>query len=218
MTRLKSLLFRQELKNRRVAKIKSKLYHKLKKKDKEREENKLKQYMMEVDPEAAKAYQEKQELRLVEERLRMRHGTQTKFAKNLKRFRGMDDKDTRDAYHQAVLDRQALTQKRRKMGQDESSSESESDDEMSEGELKEKAIKKMRDLANSDDEEGEEEESEMSDNSDDGVIKMDFSEKNKQKHDVQKPKEKGIQAMKFMQKSEQKQKEQLKHDTETAIS
>lgn len=99
MARLKRLLFRQEIKNRRVSKIKSKLYHKLKKKDKEREEEKLKQYMKEVDPEAAKAYQEKLELKQVEERLRMRHGTGTKYAKNLKRFRNMDDKDTRDAFH-----------------------------------------------------------------------------------------------------------------------
>jgi len=61
--------------------------------------------MMEVDPEAAKVYQEKIELKKVEERLRNRHGTHSKYAKNLKRFRGMDDKSTRDAFHQAVLDR-----------------------------------------------------------------------------------------------------------------
>ncbi len=66
---------------------------------------------MEVDPEAAKAYQEKVELKQAEERLRLRHGTGTKFAKNLKRFRNMDDKETRDAYHQTVLDRQALTKR-----------------------------------------------------------------------------------------------------------
>jgi len=75
------------------------LYHKLAKKNRDRDEEKLKQYMMEVDPEAAKAYQEKLDLKQVEERLRSRHGTQTKYAKNLKRFRGMDDKETRDAYH-----------------------------------------------------------------------------------------------------------------------
>ncbi len=91
MARMKGLLFRQEIKNRRIAKIKSKLYHKLKKKEREREEDKIRQYMAEVDPEAAKAYTEKAELKKVEERLRMRHGTGTKFAKNLKRFRGMDD-------------------------------------------------------------------------------------------------------------------------------
>jgi U3 small nucleolar RNA-associated protein 14 len=105
MARLKTLLFRQEIKNRRVSKIKSKLYHKLKKKDTEREAQKLEQYMMEVDPEAAKAYKDKVELKQVEERLRIRHGTESKFAKNLKRFRGMDDQETRDAYHQTVLDR-----------------------------------------------------------------------------------------------------------------
>lgn len=111
MARMKGLLFRQEIKNRRIAKIKSKLYHKLKKKEREREEDKIRQYMAEVDPEAAKAYTEKAELKKVEERLRMRHGTGTKFAKNLKRFRGMDDQETRDAYHQIVLDRQELTKR-----------------------------------------------------------------------------------------------------------
>jgi hypothetical protein len=35
----------------------------------------------------------------------MRHGVQTKFAKNLKRFKNMDDKDTKDAYHEAMRDK-----------------------------------------------------------------------------------------------------------------
>jgi hypothetical protein len=87
------------------------LYHKLKKKDKDREEKKLREYMEEIDPEAAKAYREKEELKVIEERLRVRHGTTSKFAKNLKRFKNMDDKDTRDAYHQAIQDRNALLQK-----------------------------------------------------------------------------------------------------------
>ena len=99
LNKLKSLLFRSELKHKRVSKIKSKLYHKLKKKDKDREEKKLREYMEEIDPEAAKAYREKEELKVIEERLRVRHGTTSKFAKNLKRFKNMDDKETRDAYH-----------------------------------------------------------------------------------------------------------------------
>lgn len=37
MAKMKSLLFKSEIKNRRVSKIKSKLYHKLKKKDSNRE-------------------------------------------------------------------------------------------------------------------------------------------------------------------------------------
>ena len=50
---MKNLLFRQEMKNRRISKIKSKLYHKLKKREKEREEKKLIDYLEQIDPEAA---------------------------------------------------------------------------------------------------------------------------------------------------------------------
>ena len=62
LAKLKSLLFKSELKNRRVAKIKSKLYHKIKKRDKEREEKKLRDHLEMIDPEAAAVYREKEEL------------------------------------------------------------------------------------------------------------------------------------------------------------
>lgn len=91
---------------------------------------------------------------------------------------------------------------------------------MSEGAIKEKAIKAMKDQLESDeddDEEMEEQQSEEEDE-DDGMIKMDFSAKNKKSLEVQKPKEVGISAMKFMKKSEGKMKEQLRADTENAIS
>jgi U3 small nucleolar RNA-associated protein 14 len=42
---MNSLLFRQEMKNRRISKIKSKLYHKIKKREKDREEKKLIEYL-----------------------------------------------------------------------------------------------------------------------------------------------------------------------------
>ena len=102
LNKLKSLLFKTEIKNRRVAKIKSKLFRKIKKRDKDREEKKLRDHLEIIDPEAAAIYREKEELKKVEERLRVRHGAQSKFAKNLKRFKNMDDKETRDAYHTAI--------------------------------------------------------------------------------------------------------------------
>ena len=91
MAKMKNLLFRQEIKNKRISKIKSKLYHKLKKREKDREEKKLLDYMEQVDPEAAQAYREKQEQKKVEERLRLRHSSQNKFAKQVKRFGGMEN-------------------------------------------------------------------------------------------------------------------------------
>lgn len=105
LSKLKSLLFKSEMKNRRVSKIKSKLYHKLKKRDKEREEKKLRDHLEMIDPEAAQVYRDKEELKKVEERLRVRHGSGSKFAKNLKRFRNMDDKATRDQYHTLIQER-----------------------------------------------------------------------------------------------------------------
>ena len=74
MSKLRSLLFKSEIKNRRVSKIKSKLWHKIKKRDSDREAKKLRDHLELIDPEAAKAYREKEELKLVEERLRVRHG------------------------------------------------------------------------------------------------------------------------------------------------
>ena len=61
------------MKNKRVKKIKSKLYHKLKKKDRQRKENQLLSELDKIDSEAAKEYRHKQEQKLAEERLRQRH-------------------------------------------------------------------------------------------------------------------------------------------------
>jgi len=74
LNKLKSLLLKTEIKNRRVAKIKSKLFRKIKKRDKDREEKKLRDHLEMIDPEAAAIYREKEELKKVEERLRVRHG------------------------------------------------------------------------------------------------------------------------------------------------
>jgi U3 small nucleolar RNA-associated protein 14 len=42
----------------------------------------------------------------VEERLRLRHGAHSKFAKNLNRFKGkMNDEETKEAYHEAMRER-----------------------------------------------------------------------------------------------------------------
>ena len=57
----------------------------------------------------------------------MRHGAQSKFAKNLKRFKNMNDKETRDAYHTAVQERNALVKKTQKTNRAEESDSSLSD-------------------------------------------------------------------------------------------
>lgn len=105
----KSLLFRQEMKNKRIKKIKSKLYHKLKKKEKVREESKLKAYIEETDPEAAREAAEKEELKKAEERLSLRHGGHKKWAKDMRRFKGLaDNREIREQYHDMMREKNAL--------------------------------------------------------------------------------------------------------------
>ena len=109
LSKMKHLLFRQEHKNKRIKKIKSKLYHKLKKKDKTREEGKLKAYLEEIDPEAASQYAKAEELKMAEERLRLRHGGHKKWARDMRRFKGkMEDKETREQYHEMIREKNKL--------------------------------------------------------------------------------------------------------------
>lgn len=225
--KLKSLLFRTEIKNRRVSKIKAKLYHKIKKRDREREEKKLRDHLELIDPEAAQAIKDKEDLKMVEERLRVRHGAQSKFAKNLKRFQSMDDKGTRDAYHQAIQERNALvhrTQKKR-------GGDSDSDDSMDEGDSmssesgQDVDMKKQKDKSNalkriqaeigsesaseSVDESGE---SEMSEEGEENgkSFKMDFGDKKQTNNKSSKDKKTGIMGLKFMERAQAKEKEALK--------
>jgi hypothetical protein len=120
------------------------LYHKLKKKDKMREEGKLKQYLEEVDPEAAIELAKKEELKMAEERLRLRHGGHKKWARDMRRFKGkMENKEIREQYHDmmreknALKDRQGGSKKHVKNEDDSDDSGSDDDDsDISESELK----------------------------------------------------------------------------------
>ena len=150
--------------------------------------------MEEIDPEAAKIYREKEELKVVEERLRVRHGATSKFAKNLKRFQNLDDKDTRDAYHKVIQERNALLHKTKQTTANErNESSDESDSDLSEdlAKTKEKMIRKIKKEIDSS-EESESEESNAEEY-------FDFK---KAEQKATKKQETGIMGLKFMQKAE----------------
>ena len=103
---MKHLLFLKESKNKRLSKIKSKLYHKLKKREQNKEENKLLDELDLIDPAAAKKIKDKTERKKLEERLLLRHRSDNKFSKKLKRFgKGMASKDSREIFHQMMRER-----------------------------------------------------------------------------------------------------------------
>ena len=80
LAKMKSLLFYQELKQKRISKIKSKSYRKLQKKLKEKSKLSLEE-MKELDPEAYEAEQRKMEQKRIEERMNLSHSANSKWVK-----------------------------------------------------------------------------------------------------------------------------------------
>ena len=84
LKKIKHLLFQKEIENKRKSKIKSKLYHKIKKKSKVREENHLLAQLEEVDPEGVKRFLESKKLDRIKERIELKHSFNSKFNKTVK--------------------------------------------------------------------------------------------------------------------------------------
>lgn len=127
LAKMRSLLFRHELKAKRIRKIKSKTYHRLLKKDR----LKAAAAAMEMDPEAAKELAMKQEFKRAEERLTLKHKNSSKWAKRiLQRGLNIQDDGTRAAIAEQLNQHALLTRKMNSMKEssDESSDEDDSDD------------------------------------------------------------------------------------------
>ncbi|CAK9175337.1 unnamed protein product [Ilex paraguariensis] len=151
LARMRSLLFRHEMKAKRVKKIKSKTYHRLLKKDR----FKAAVTAMEMDPEAAKELAMKQEFKRAEERLTLKHKNSSKWAKRiLKRGLDVQDEGTRAAVAEQLHQHALLTRKINSMKENSGSddiSDEDDDDEISDGsnetgasKLLEKAKEKTR--------------------------------------------------------------------------
>ncbi|CAM0910448.1 unnamed protein product [Alopecurus aequalis] len=126
LAKMRSLLFRHEMKAKRVKKIKSRTYHRLLKKDK----RKASSADMEADPEAAKESAMKLEFKRAEERMTQKHKNNSKWAKRiLKRGLSVQDEGTRDAITAQLQQHALLTRKMNSVKNESSSSDESSDDD-----------------------------------------------------------------------------------------
>ena len=96
----------------------------------------------------------------MEERLRQRHSTNNKFAKKLKRFEMMNDSGVRESYNEMMREKNQLKSRTKKVNQverDEDSEDygSESDEDLDEEGLREKAIRKIEEELESDEEDSD---------------------------------------------------------------
>ncbi|OQU92618.1 hypothetical protein SORBI_3001G376900 [Sorghum bicolor] len=126
LAKMRSLLFRHEMKAKRVKKIKSRTYHRMLKKDK----LKAASADFEADPEAVKDHARKQEFKRAEERMTLKHKNTSQWAKRIiKRGLSVQDEGTRAAIAAQLQQNTLLTRKMNSMKDDSSSEESSDDDE-----------------------------------------------------------------------------------------
>ncbi|KAL9415242.1 hypothetical protein AB3S75_043513 [Citrus x aurantiifolia] len=129
VAKMRSLLFRHEMKRKRIKKIKSKTYHRLLKKDR----LKAASVEMLMDPEEAKEEARKQEFKRAEERMTLKHKNSSRWAKRILK-RGLDaqDEGTRAAITEQLQQHALLTRKMKSMKDSSSSDDSSDEDDVDE--------------------------------------------------------------------------------------
>lgn len=147
LAKLRSVLFRHEVKLKRIKKIKSKTYHRLLKKSK----IKAAESSFHMDPGAAKEHAMRLEFKRAEERMTLKHRNSSQWAKRiLKRGLQAQDEATRAAFSEQLNQHATLIRKRNSINESSSDDSSDNDDsdDMSAGsdqDVKEKMIKKGKD-------------------------------------------------------------------------
>ena len=97
LKQIRARLLQKGMENKRKAKIKSKLYHKIKKNKKIKEENDLLEQLGQIDPEAVQEYIEKKKIDRVQERMQLKHSLNSKFQKTIKRYHFDKDQQVKEA-------------------------------------------------------------------------------------------------------------------------
>ncbi|KAJ2872276.1 hypothetical protein GGH93_004163 [Coemansia aciculifera] len=149
---MRELMFRSERKAKRMAKIKSKAYRRILKKDKDRAQEKAMERLKEEDPEMHAMLVEKMARSRAEERMSLRHKNTSKWAREMSK-RSHGDEDTQQALRDQLEQHDALKRKVYDIGSGEelsdyeagkdSDGESDSDADMSFAAVKSRALQKI---------------------------------------------------------------------------
>ncbi|KAJ2559786.1 hypothetical protein EV175_000171 [Coemansia sp. RSA 1933] len=115
---MRELMFRSEQKAKRMAKIKSKAYRRILKKDKVRAQDKAMEKLKEEDPEMYAMVIEKMTMSRAEERMTLRHKNTSKWAREMSK-RSHGDDDTQRALREQLDQHDALKRKIYDLGSDE---------------------------------------------------------------------------------------------------
>ncbi|OWZ21829.1 U3 small nucleolar RNA-associated protein [Phytophthora megakarya] len=190
LAKLRSLLFYEEQKKKRVKKIKSKLYHKIRNAQDKKAMTKQKEQLRALDPELARKLDEELAEKRAEERLTLKHRNTSKWVKHQLRRGIQADDATRSAIADQLRRGEEL---RRKMDAVDSDDEfDDEDDEDEEGDAASRLQKRLEKQANT------------------LVTEIDADS-------AEAGKKRGLQGMKFMQRAAEKQREKARVEAEKLL-
>ena len=132
LRQLRALMFYEEQKNKRVKKIKSKLYRKIRKKQKQKMEADVAAQMGDLDPEWAREEEEAQAMTRAQERFTLKHKNMGKWAKQAIKRGGTTNEGVKEALNDHVKLDGKLRRKMNKMhtgDNSDSDTDDDSDDE-----------------------------------------------------------------------------------------
>lgn len=144
LNKLRNLMFYQEMKCRRIRKIKSKKYHKLLRRSNEKIEAKMLSELQSIDPEAAEQERLKLEAKRAKERLTLKHKNQSKWVKRVLERRDGGDTESRRAISAQLTLGESL---KKKMDDMDDRSDDSADDGPSDEDDDARAERKVRELS-----------------------------------------------------------------------
>ncbi|KAG3110345.1 hypothetical protein PI124_g4903 [Phytophthora idaei] len=190
LAKLRSLLFYEEQKQRRVKKIKSKLYHKIRNAQDKKAMAKQQEELRALDPELARKLDEELAEKRAEERLTLKHRNTSKWVKHQLRRGIQADDATRSAIADQLRRGEELRRKMDAVDSDDEDMEEEDDDE--EGDAASRLQKRLEKQASA------------------LVTEID-------EDSAEAGKKRGLQGMKFMQRAAQKQREKARTEAEKLL-
>jgi U3 small nucleolar RNA-associated protein 14 len=191
LAKLRSLLFYEEQKQRRVKKIKSKLYHKIRNAQDKKAMDKQKEELRALDPELARKLDEELAEKRAEERLTLKHRNTSKWVKHQLRRGIQADDATRSAIADQLRRGEDLRRKMNAVDSDEDDLD-EDDDEDEEGDAASRLQKRLEKQASA------------------LVTEIDADS-------AEAGKKRGLQGMKFMQRAAEKQREKARTEAEKLL-
>lgn len=193
LAKMRALMFYEEQKQKRIKKIKSKLYHKIRNSQDRKQAEKQQKQLRELDPELADQLEREMAEKRAEERMTLKHTNTSKWVKHQLKRGVQADNETRGAIAEQLRRGEELRRKVHTAASDDEDDEDSGNDEAEDGvdavTRLQKRLEKQADAL---------------------VMEIDEDEANASQT-------KGLHGMKFMQRAVQKQREKARSETEKLL-